>query len=92
MPWGSALHTPEFMAMSHPHPTVSASTRWLSPHSGLFIAAFVCANLAALAVAYAAAHLLTPASASALTSQRAHAVHHLGRMTLIPLRQPPAGS
>ncbi len=70
----------------------------LRPHGRPFIAAFVCAHLAALGAAYAAAALQAgrhelPADGPAA----ARAVHHFGRMTLLPLRelqqpQPPGSS
>jgi hypothetical protein len=57
-------------------------------HSGRFIAAFALAHVAALGMAYAAAAL--QAQSHGLAAPGSHAIHHLGRMTLVPLQQAPS--
>jgi hypothetical protein len=57
-------------------------------HSGRFIAAFALAHLAALGMAYAAAAL--QAQSHGLAATGSQAIHHLGRMTLVPLQQSPS--
>ncbi len=72
--------------MSH-DPSSRARLPVLRLHGRPFIAVFVCAHLALLGAAYAAAALQAerhelPADAPAAAA----AVHHFGRMTLLPLR------
>lgn len=54
-------------------------------HGGLFITAFVCAHIAALGAAYAAAALTAQSHELPAGAYGHQAVHHLGRMTLVPL-------
>lgn len=57
------------------------------PHGGLFIATFVVAHLAALGVAYASAALQVQAHGLPTAAHHdEQAVHHLGRMRLVPLQ------
>ena len=69
--------------MSH-SPSASKDSS-LPPHSGLFIAAFVCVHIAALGVAYAAAALTAQRHELPAGAYGHQAVLHLGRMTLVPL-------
>lgn len=66
-----------------PHPP--QLTPALPLHSGRFIAAFVLGHVAALGMAYAAAALQAQSHGTAAPG--AQAIHHLGRMTLVPLQQ-----
>jgi len=74
-------------ALTTATPSRSPSPPW---HGGLFVAAFVCAHLAALGAAYAAAALQTRGHELPASAPGHHAVHHLGRMTLMPLSALPA--
>lgn len=71
-------------------PTPSSRLPSFPLHSGLFITTFACAHLAAMGAIYAAAAL--QAQGHELTAQAPghNAVHHLGRMTLIPVSTWPA--
>ncbi len=61
-------------------------------HSGLFIAAFVCAHLAAMGAAYAAAAINAQGHELSEGAPGSQAVHHLGRMVLVPLQAQPASA
>lgn len=68
-----------------------SDTSWIkttSPlplHSGLFVAAFVCAHIAALGATYAAAAITGHSHELPAKAYGYQAVHHLGQMTLVPL-------
>lgn len=57
-------------------------------HSGRFIAAFALAHVAALGMAYAVAAL--QAQSHGMAAPGSQAIHHLGRMTLVPLHHNPS--
>ena len=69
-----------------PHPPQQAPA--LPLHSGRFIAAFALAHVAALGMAYAVAAL--QAQSHGMAAPGSQAIHHLGRMTLVPLQQNPS--
>ena len=69
-----------------PYPPSATNDSPLPLHSGLFITAFACAHLAALGVAYAAAALTAQSHELPAGAYGHQAVHHLGRMTLVPLQ------
>ncbi|PTT18322.1 hypothetical protein DBR12_15390 [Acidovorax sp. HMWF029] len=73
------------MPPAAPPPTSTSRLPSLPLHSGLFITAFVCAHLAALGAAYAAAAIQAQGHELAASAPGHNAVHHLGRMTLVPL-------
>lgn len=69
-----------------PHPPQQVPA--LPLHGGRFIAAFALAHVAALGMAYAAAAL--QAQSHGMAAPGSQAIHHLGRMTLVPLQQSPS--
>lgn len=71
--------------MPHTFATPSFWKSCLSPHSPVFAVAFVIANIAALGLAYAAAHAMAPEATSPRMAHDGRAVHHVGRMALVPL-------
>ncbi|MCO5358111.1 hypothetical protein [Acidovorax kalamii] len=80
--------------MPHAAPTPTSTSRLpsLPLHSGLFITAFVCAHLAALGVAYAAAAIQAKGHELTANAPGHNAVHHLGRMTLVPVSTLPSAT
>lgn len=80
--------------MPHAAPTLTSTSRLpsLPLHSGLFITAFVCAHLAALGAAYAAAAIQAKGHELTANAPGHNAVHHLGRMTLVPVSTLPSAT
>lgn len=79
------------MPHAAPTPTFKSRLPSLPLRSGLFIAAFFCAHLSALGAAYAAAAIQAQGHELTANAPGHNAVHHLGRMTLVPVRAlPPA--
>jgi len=80
--------------MPHAAPTPTSTSRLpsLPLQSGLFITAFVCAHLAALGAAYAAAAIQAKGHELTANAPGHNAVHHLGRMTLVPVSTLPSAT
>lgn len=73
------------MPHAAPTPTFTSYLPSLPLHSGLFITAFICIHLAALGAAYAAAAIQAQGHELTASAPGHTAVHHLGRMTLVPV-------